>query len=87
MESLLQTQEHLDGVILFPRLQTIVFDTDAELQSDVIMQFLLWRRDADVPITDFDLSNCTSPNQDRLLFLEGVYDLDVTWNAEIRDRM
>ena len=84
---LLQTQEHLNEVILFPRLQTIVFDTDAELKSDIIMQFLLWRRDADVPITDFDLYNCTSPKQDRLLFLEGIYDLDVTWNAEIRDRM
>jgi len=86
MELLLQTQEHLDGV-LFPRLQTIVFDTDAELKSDVIMRFLLWRRDAGVPITDFDLYKCTSPNQERLLFLEGIYDLGVTWNGEIRDRM
>jgi hypothetical protein len=87
MELLLQTQEHLNGAILFPRLQTIVFDTDAELKSDVIMRFLLWRRDADVPITNFDLYNCTSPNQERLLFLEGIDGLDVEWNEEIRDGM
>jgi hypothetical protein len=87
MELLLQTQEHLNGVILFPCLQTIAFDTDAELKSDVIMRFLLRRRDADVPITDFDLYNCTSPNQERLLFLEGIDGLDVEWNEEIRDGM
>jgi len=87
MELLLQTQEHLNGVILFPRLQTIVFDTNAELKSDIIMRFLLRRRDADLPITDFDLYNCTSPNQERLLFLEGIDGLDVEWNEEIRNRM
>lgn len=87
MELLLHTMEHVDGIILLPCLETIVFDTDAELKSDVIMRLLIRRRDAGVPITIFDLVNCTSPHLDRLLFLEGIDDLDVDWNEEIRGKM
>ncbi|KDR70510.1 hypothetical protein GALMADRAFT_144781 [Galerina marginata CBS 339.88] len=87
MEVLLQLCVELNGEILFPSLETIIFDTDVELKCDAIMRFLLHRLNAGIPITDFDLSDCTSPNQDRLLFLEGINGLDVVWNEEIRNRM
>ncbi|KDR70468.1 hypothetical protein GALMADRAFT_254888 [Galerina marginata CBS 339.88] len=88
MQVLVHLQEDLlNGEILFSSLKSIVFDTDAELICSAIMQFLLQRRDAGVPITDFDLYDCTSPNQDRLLFLEGIKGLDVDWNEEIRNGM
>ncbi|KDR70512.1 hypothetical protein GALMADRAFT_214573 [Galerina marginata CBS 339.88] len=89
MEVLIQLHWHEDlhGEILFPSLESIVFNTDADLICSTIMHFLLQRRDAGVPITGFDLHNCTSPNQDRLLFLEGIDGLDVNWNEEIRNSM
>jgi hypothetical protein len=87
MEALLRTQKHLNWGICFPRLHTIVFDTDAELKSEIIMRYLIRRRDAGEPIKKFNLYNCTSPNQDRLLFLEGIDGLDVEWNPVIRDGM
>ncbi|KDR70463.1 hypothetical protein GALMADRAFT_885615 [Galerina marginata CBS 339.88] len=87
MEVLIQLQEELDGMTLFPNLHSVVFDTDAELKCDAIQRFILQRRDAGVPIAEFDLSDCTSPNQDRLLFLEGINGLDVEWNQDIRNGM
>ncbi|KDR70508.1 hypothetical protein GALMADRAFT_214569 [Galerina marginata CBS 339.88] len=84
MEVLMQLREDLDGVILFPSLKTIVFDTCADLKCDLIVRFLLQRRDAGVPITEFDLSDCNSSHLDRLLFLGGINGLNVKWKEEIQ---
>ncbi|KDR70462.1 hypothetical protein GALMADRAFT_271540 [Galerina marginata CBS 339.88] len=87
MEVLIQLHEYLNGEILFPCLKSIVFGPDAKSRSDIIMRFILQRRDAGVPIAGFDLSHCDSFDLDRLFFLEGINGLDVKWDEKIRNEM
>ncbi|KDR81201.1 hypothetical protein GALMADRAFT_208021 [Galerina marginata CBS 339.88] len=73
-----------DGFILLPSLHTIYFNSSEDLKSDVIMRFLLQRRDSGVPIKTFDLTSCSSSAPFQLLFLEEIEGLVVRWNQEMR---